>query len=229
MPDASHTPQDSQSTPIGVPYFPQLKPIAGSILGALVICYLETRHPAPQDSSPRRTSLPVEVDFDQMAAELGVGRRTLGLALMQMGRWYSSEVKRLSAARSGREFLANERTQYRKLTFYAYVCPNHFSTPRNKLGTIVVRRNSQHLAQLLQSCGLPDLANRGTVILPRPALEAITSAAVSRSSLPPTLAEILLRNVPLVQDRRATRYSRLRKAQDEGLTALERRIARKKR
>ncbi len=79
--DGSNTPQDSQSTPICVPYSPALKRIVGSVNAALVVTYLEMHYPSPPPEPPRRYGLPVEVNFARMADDLAVDRRTLGIAL----------------------------------------------------------------------------------------------------------------------------------------------------
>jgi hypothetical protein len=73
-PEASHTPQDSRSTQIGVPYWPALKGAVGSVNAALVVTYLEMKYPSPLPEPPHRYGLPVDVNFAQMAEELAFDR-----------------------------------------------------------------------------------------------------------------------------------------------------------
>ena len=78
----SYTPQDSQSTSLGVPYWPALKSAVGSVNAVLVVTYLEMKYPSPLPEPPRRYGLPVDVNFAQMADDLAIDRRTLGLAFL---------------------------------------------------------------------------------------------------------------------------------------------------
>jgi hypothetical protein len=177
-------------------YHPQLKLKLSAILPALVVTYLETVHPAPWDESGKLVSLPVSVDFDLMARQLAVSRRTLGLCFTQIGRWFESELKRISARRSGREFLAHEHTRYRSVKLYSVVGAKRFCVPHRSIGPVTIRRNVPALAQLLRECGLEDIATQKPMRIPAAASKILNSASALVSPFS-SLPEILMRGVEL--------------------------------
>jgi hypothetical protein len=66
------------------------------------VTYLEMKYPSPLPEPPRRYGLPVGVNFAQMADDLAVDRRTLGLAFLCVSTWFRTENERLGAVRAGR-------------------------------------------------------------------------------------------------------------------------------
>jgi hypothetical protein len=196
-----------------VPYYPALKLKLGAILPALVVTYLETTHPAPWDESAKLVSMPVSVDFDLMARNLAVSRRTLGLAYTQIGRWFPDELKRASARRSGREFLAHEHTRYRSVKWYSVVGAKRFCVPHRTIGLVTIRRNVPVVAQLLRECGLEDIATRKPMRIPESASNIFNNSSVAPQLSLSTLPEIMMRASSIAGDRRKTRYIRERKHQ----------------
>jgi hypothetical protein len=214
--DASNSTQDSQSTPIAVPYWPTLKLAVGSVNAALVVTYLEMRHPSPAPEPGRRYGLPVTVDFARMADELAVDRRTLGLAFMCISTWYGSEVQRIGAVRAGREFLNLKHSRFPRHKLYSIVAAREWKSLR----ALTLRRNWPLLTKTLEDAGITSIC---AVPGPSPLPRALPCQDLEKYSAPPstlsTLPEILLHGVELAGDRRRTRYSRLRKAVKDGLVA----------
>jgi hypothetical protein len=177
---------------------------------ALVITYLEMHHPSPPPESGRRYGLPVEVNFARMADELAVDRRTLGIALLCVSTWFEDERVRLGAVRAGREFLNLKHSRFAKLKLYSIVAPRAWRS----LETLTLRRNWPQLTRTLEECRVtPNVSHetpcgKTAAVLPR----LIEHFAAARPSSLQTLPEILMRGVELAQDRRKTRYVRLRRA-----------------
>ena len=206
--DASHTPQDSQSTQIGVPYWPALKSAVGSVSAALVVTYLEMKYPSPLPEPPRRYGLPVEVNFAQMADDLAVDRRTLGLAFLCVSTWFRTEKERLGAVRAGREFLHQKHSRFPKLKLYSIVADREWRALR----TLTLRRNWPMLEKTLAECGVAHHVEPHR--LPRRDYAEIDVQASGLGRSSPELEKLMrLGHV----DRRRTRYVRLRKAIADGL------------
>ena len=100
---------------------PSLKQAVRSVNAALVVTYLEMKYPSPLPEPPRRYGLPVEVNFAQMAENLAVDRRTLGLAFWCVSAWFRTEKERLGAVRARREFLHQKHSRFPKLKLYSIV------------------------------------------------------------------------------------------------------------
>jgi hypothetical protein len=205
--DASHTQQDSQSTQIGVPYWPALKSAVGSVSAALVVTYLEMKYASPAPEPGRRYGLPVDVNFAQMADVLAIDRRTLGLAFLCVSTWFRTEKERLGAVRAGREFLNQKHSRFPKLKLYSIVADREWRA----LQTLTLRRNWPMLDKTLAECGVAHQIEPHR--LPRRDYAEIAAAA---SGLGRSSALEKLMNLGN-EDRRKTRYIRLRKAVGRGL------------
>jgi hypothetical protein len=142
-----------------------------------------------------------------MADDLAVDRRTLGLAFMCISTWYECEIKRLGAVRAGREFLNLKHSRFPKLKLYSIVAGREWRA----LQTLTLRRNWPLLDKTLADCGVAHQIEPHR--LPRRDYAEFSSAPPPLSGL----TEILMRGVELAQDRRRTRYSRLRVAVENGL------------
>jgi hypothetical protein len=190
----------------------------GSVNAALVVTYLEMRNPSPSPEPGRRYGLPVTVNFARMADELAVDRRTLGLAFMCISTWYGSEMQRIGAVRAGREFVNQKHSRFPRLKLYSIVAEREWKSLR----TLTLRRNTPLLTKTLADAGITSLCAVPAPlplqrVLPRQDLEKYADSASPFASLP----EILMRGVELTQDRRKTRYIRLRKAAKQGAVPVE--------
>jgi hypothetical protein len=148
--DISHSPQDPSRTSLGVPYWPALKTAVSSVSAALVMTYLEMKYPSPLPELPRRYGLPVDVNFAQMANDLAIDRRTLGLAFLCVSTWFRTEKERLGAVCAGREFLNQKHSRFPKLKLYSIVADREWRA----LQTLTLRRNWPMLEKTLAECGV---------------------------------------------------------------------------
>jgi hypothetical protein len=201
-----------------VPYWPALKIAVGSVTAALAVSYLEMRYPSPPPEPGRRYGLPVTVDFARMAEELAVDRRTLGLALLCVSTWWESEIRRVAAARYGREFVNHSHRRWPRLKLYSIVADRKWKS----LETVAVRRNWPVLTKTLSDAGITSLCAMSSPSVLSPALRRQELEKLAAQPPPLSgLTEILLRGVELAQDRRRTRYVRQRRAMKEGTEPLD--------
>jgi hypothetical protein len=151
--------------------------------------------------------LPVEVNFTQMADDLAIDRRTLGLAFLCVSTWFRTEKERLGAVRAGREFLNQKHSRFPKLKLYSIVADREWRA----LQTLTLRRNWPMLDKTLAECGVAHHVEPHR--LPRRDYAEIDAAAsgLGRSHVWEKLMAIGN------EDRRKTRYLRLRKAIANGL------------
>jgi hypothetical protein len=179
----------------------------GSVNAALVVTYLEMKYPSPLPEPPRRYGLPSGVNFAQMADDLAIDRRTLGLAFLCVSTWFSTEKERLGAVRAGREFLDQKHSRFPKLKLYSIVANREW----RGLQTLTLRRNWPMLTKTLTECGVMHYVEPHR--LPRRDYAEIAAQAsgLGRSSAFEKLVAVVN------EDRRKTRYVRLRKAIDAGL------------
>jgi len=214
----SDAPQDSRSTSIAVPYYPALKLVVGSVNAALVVSYLEMRYPSPPPEPGRRYGVPVTVDFARMADELAIDRRTCGLALLCISTWYASEIQRIGAVRAGREFLSLKHSRWPKMKLYSLVAAREWKSLR----TLTLRKNWPLLTKTLADAGITSLCATPSLSALSPALQRHNLEKFAAQQPPlQGLTEILLRGVELAQDRRKTRYIRLRRAMKQSAEPVE--------
>jgi hypothetical protein len=216
--NANRLPQDSEPELIALPYWPRLKGTVGSVNAALAVSFLETHYPSPPPELGRRYGLPVEVDFARMAEELAVDNRTLGLAFMCVSTWFESERQRLGSVRAGREFVNLKHSRFPRIKLYSIVAEREWKSLR----TLTLRRNWPLLTKTLADCGITNICavpSSSSVPrdLPRQDLDKLAASPSPFASLP----EILMRGVELAQDRRKTRYVRLRRAMKQGVELHE--------
>lgn len=202
---ASYKIADSHSDGIPLLYYPRLKLAYSSTFGALIVSYLETCFSSPQPEPGSRHGLPVDVDYGRMAQDLGTDRRTLGLALIAVGTWYETELKRLTAAKQGREFVCRSHSRHPARKLYSIVGPKSFLSSK----TLAIRRNWPLLRETLATCGFTTGVTQPVQPKILPNADALAPAHASTLS---NLSEIILKGVELAQDRRSTRYERQRKA-----------------
>jgi hypothetical protein len=155
--------------------------------------------------------LPVEVNFTQMADDLAIDRRTLGLAFLCVSTWFRTEKERLGAVRAGREFLNQKHSRFPKLKLYSIVADREWRA----LQTLTLRRNWPMLDKTLAECGVAHHIEPHR--LPRREYSEIDAAAsgLGRSHVWEKLMAIGN------EDRRKTRYVKLRKAIANGLAGPE--------
>jgi hypothetical protein len=194
-------------------YYPQLKAAIKTLTGCILLTYLETHHPAPQDQYDRRSSLPVTIDLDQLAGAVRIHRRTLSHHLGQLSCWYLNESIRWAAARSAREFTAPKHSFVGRFRFYSLVG----SKAQDRPVALQLRRNLPLIAETLSTCGVTDMRATCEPFTCR-AID-LSSEAAARPSFATNsgLAEVLLRGSQLSLDRRSLRYPRLRAAVDSKL------------
>jgi hypothetical protein len=208
-----------RSTIEPLPYFPALCRLLSGVTISLVVCYLEIHHPAPEpdlQSFTGHQNPPIFLDCDQACEDLGVSRRTLHVSLCCLSTWWSSELERQRAARASREFLNPDHSRYGRLKFYSVT-----GSKTLRPGTVIqIRRNYGHLAKLLQDAGIATLA------VPVPAIaipftkladNAVLASTLNAPERKMSLTEILSSVSALGEDRRSTRYPRLRAAVAAGL------------
>jgi hypothetical protein len=195
-----------------------LKLAVGSVTAALAISYLEMRYPSPPPEPGRRYGVPVTVDFARMADELAMDRRTCGLALLCISTWYASEIQRIGAVRTGREFLSLKHSRWPKMKLYSLVAAREWKSLR----TLTLRKNWPLLTKTLADAGITSLCAMPSPSVLSPALrrQELEKFAASPSPLS-GLTEILMRGVELAQDRRKTRYVRARRAAGQGAEPVE--------
>jgi hypothetical protein len=205
----SHARQDSQCTPMALPYWPAIKVAVGSVTAALVVAYLEARYPSPPPEPRKHYGLPVTVDFARMADELAVDRRTLGLALLCVSTWWESEIRRVGAARNGREFVNHAHRRWPRLKLYSIVAEREWKS----LETVALRRNWPLLTKTLADAGITSLCDVPSQS-PLPPVLPCRDLEKFGEKLNPLegLHEILLRGVELVGDRRYVKNPKVRRA-----------------
>ena len=217
-----NTPMSSSKVPVPpstierLPYFPALKGQLRGVTASLVLTYLEIHHPAPQDSIGAILTTPVTLNLDAVATDLHVSRRTLLVTLSVLCAWWPTEEARCRAARADREFLNPDHTRYGQWKFYSATGSKTW-----RPGTIVrLRRNFAYLNWLLRQAGIATLTVPiPAIALPVPAMgETGVSASTAHCQQQKiSIADIVLRASMLSEDRRKTRYSRLRAAVETGL------------
>jgi hypothetical protein len=205
---------------VPIPYYPAIKPECGTAFATVMLIYLETHYPAPQDSSHQKfqrvTSLPVRLDSERMCAELQVARRTLVLTLSILSTWFSGEAQRSRAHGASREFIKQNDERFRKDKFYSLTGPRNYRYPQ----TWILRRNIPLISATLRNANI---------------LNAITCAPLTTANVQsnidagkrvltvndmPGSAQIvaaLERANVLAGDRRKVRYSRLKAGIEHGL------------
>jgi hypothetical protein len=194
-----------------LPYHPNLKRELRSVTGSLVLTYLEIYHPVPQDSSGTVLHAPVTLHLGQISEDLQISRRTLFTALCVLAARWESEEARARAARAGREFINPAHTRNGQWKFYSVTGAIGYVP-----STIVqLRRNIPLIAAVLQKAGITSLAQQEFIGIDR--FKTLAAAAISAPTMhvlaqKESLSEIFSQASLLAEDRRSTRYPRLRAA-----------------
>jgi hypothetical protein len=188
-------------------YCPNLKRELRSCQAAIIVSYLETYFPRPQDAQGRPSSAPVTLLLDRISRDLQISRRTLLVTLSILATWWGTEAERSAAARTGREFLNPAHSLHGKLKPYSLT-----GRKRAQWGvTWHLRRNWPVLNRLLNlSHGQqsqqdePHSPTPGNI---QPQHEVNACATPQTVSMQP-FEKVLLSKSVIGQDRRSTRYTR---------------------
>jgi hypothetical protein len=216
--EKSARPKSTLTEPI--PYYPGLKDETGTIIGAILVSYLEKYHPAPQDTSPQRfqrvSSLPIRLSDERIMADLHIARKTLVVILSEIAVWYPSESRRSRAHGASREFIEPRHSRFRKIKLYSAVGIRQHTLPF----AFDLRRNillvDQAMKNALSSFDSTRDSTRDKYDIGR---DRAPAPLYPPSKLPtnPRVVELLERASVLAGDRRAVRYTRLRKAIEGGI------------
>ena len=190
-----------------LPFFPALGKLLSGVTLSILVCYLEIHHPAPASdfqSFTGQRNPPIMLDCDIAAAELGVSRRTLHLALCSLGAWYRTEGERERSSRAGREFLNPVHTQHGKIKMYSMTGSKAWHTAR----TIAIRRNIPQILRIFSSAGLSVSSTSSTFEFPE--IDQTSAIEQVAHSLPSILESVC----GIGGDRRSTRWERWRKGRE---------------
>jgi hypothetical protein len=207
---------------VALPYHPNLKCESLRQTTAIVIfTYLEIYWPAeplPEDSKSL-ASEPVEVDIEELCADLRISRLTFRYFWRRCATVWRDELARARARQAGREFLERPHGVPGPMKPYSAVMP--WPLPID-CRTLILRRNRKLIASILYRAGLETLAP----VVPSVAVPGLPTTAPLQSD---SLIDILLRGSDVAQDRRQQRYPRLKRAIEAGIeTTAAIRIKKKK-
>lgn len=198
-----------------IPFYGSLAKVLHGPTISIVLTYLEIHHPPAADGTGPSSSLsstPILIDCDVISTTLGVSRRTLHVALVCLGTFWSTEAERVRAARVGREFLnpahSLKPTGHDPIKIYSFTGSRNYQQPR----TLLFRRNYAKLVNVLTLAGLrpPQVQMNDIQATGAKALTAFTLPGILESVLPDWL------------DRRSGRWDRWRAERGRKPTNLKR-------
>jgi hypothetical protein len=204
-----------------IPYYPNLKNHVGGLTAAILMIYLESHYPAPQDPIKRGfdriSSLPVRLDSERICTDLQFNRRTLVITLSEISRWFPSEAARARAHGASREFIEPRHTRYGTLKPYSIAGPKNFRAPirfnlRRNIPLMQAYMKSTTVSDSITSTQTSHREERGS-----------SAPILTVSGLPNSgrIVELLERANVLAGDRRSVRYERLRAGVERGLVGKD--------